>query len=338
MCMQLSITYPSHLTASAHLHLPIMNNPYEINTAPPTIGTPQDAATLRELLKTPYDSVYKLSADGRTFLEPLLLRGTPNPSWDSLVEFLDRQEPESEKKREVAYLSQLNPRDKALRASLKRYRDNSSKFKKIREIFGEHSRYHPNQLFAKEYLPEGGLCQMEQMYRVACKISDLKHLHRTGALAMDPFDFIRWRLIKKAASFMRNPGDNPKTSIRTLVYKLCDDSVGVLSRPYQDSVMRHAVLMSAAQRNHLSAYGPRGRTRKYWLSDQRNSPYSSRAFRRSQRHAAALARARAAAASTGPVYTGVNAFRAQQQQRREAEKRRQEAEERQAGEGRPEAE
>ncbi|KAH0499704.1 hypothetical protein TgHK011_006879 [Trichoderma gracile] len=320
-----------------------MNNPYEINTAPPTIGTPQDAATLRELLKTPYDS---------------------NPSWDSLVEFLDRQEPESEKKREVAYLSQLNPRDKALRASLKRYRDNSSKFKKIREIFGEHSRYHPNQLFAKEYLPEGGLCQMEQMYRVACKISDLKHLHRTGALAMDPFDFIRWRLIKKAASFMRNPGDNPKTSIRTLVYKLCDDSVGVLSRPYQDSVMRHAVLMSAAQRNHLSAYGPRGRTRKYWLSDQRNSPYSSRAFRspqksrlteedvvdhytgsplplasrRSQRHAAALARARAAAASTGPVYTGVNAFRAQQQQRREAEKRRQEAEERQAGEGRPEAE
>lgn len=53
-----------------------MNNPYEINTAPPTIGTPKDAATLRELLKTPYDRVYKVSPDGRTFLEPLLLRGT----------------------------------------------------------------------------------------------------------------------------------------------------------------------------------------------------------------------------------------------------------------------
>ncbi|EGR50332.1 uncharacterized protein TRIREDRAFT_105346 [Trichoderma reesei QM6a] len=305
--------------------MPVMNNPYEINTAPPTIGTPQDAATLRELLKTPYDSVYKVTPDGKTFLEPLLLRGTP------------RQEPESEKKREVAYLSQLNPRDKALRASLKRYRDNSSKFKKIREVFGEPSRYHPNQLLSKDYLPSSGLCQMELMYRLACKISDLQHLYRMGALAMDPFDFIRWRLIKKAASFMRNPGDNPKKSIRTIVYKLCDDSVGVMSRPYQDSVMRHAVLMSAAQRNHLSAYGPRGRWRKYWLSDKRDSPYSTRA--RSQRHAAALARARAAAASTGPVYTGVNAFRAQQQQRRREAQMRQEAEERQAREeGRPEAE
>ncbi|KAL7802075.1 hypothetical protein V8C44DRAFT_353628 [Trichoderma aethiopicum] len=306
-----------------------MNNPYEINTAPPTIGTPSDAATLRELLKTPFDSVYKISPDGRTYLEPLMLRGTPNPSWDSLVDFLDRQEPESEKKSEVAYLSRLNPRDKALRASLKRLRDNSSKFKKIREVFGEHSRYHPNQLLSKDYLPPGGLCQKEPMYRLACKISDLKHLHRTGALAMDPFDFIRWRIIKKAASFMPNPGDNPKHSIRTMVYKLCDDSIDVLSRPYQDSVMRHAVLMSAAQRNHLGAYGPRGRWRKYWLTDERESAYSKRARR--ERHAAALARARAAAAPTAPVYSGVNAFRAQQQQRREAEERR-------AREGRPDAE
>lgn len=273
------------------------------------------------------------------------------------MDFLDRQEPESEKKSEVAYLSRLNPRDKALRASLKRLRDNSSKFKKIREVFGEHSRYHPNQLLSKDYLPPGGLCQKEPMYRLACKISDLKHLHRTGALAMDPFDFIRWRIIKKAASFMPNPGDNPKHSIRTMVYKLCDDSIDVLSRPYQDSVMRHAVLMSAAQRNHLGAYGPRGRWRKYWLTDQRESAYSKRAFRspqksrlaeedvvdhqlsgsplprarRRERHAAALARARAAAAPTAPVYSGVNAFRAQQQQRREAEERR-------AREERPDAE
>ena len=50
---------------------------YEIDTAPPTIGTPKDAATLRALLKTPFESVYKISPDGSTFLEPLLLRGTP---------------------------------------------------------------------------------------------------------------------------------------------------------------------------------------------------------------------------------------------------------------------
>ncbi|TFB06404.1 hypothetical protein CCMA1212_001377 [Trichoderma ghanense] len=323
-----------------------MNNPYEINTAPPTIGTPKDAATLRELLKTPYDRVYKVSPDGRTFLEPLLLRGTL---------------PESERKREVAYLSQLDPSNKSLRIELKRYRDNSSKFKKIREVFGEQSRYHPNQLISKDYMPPGGLCQKELMYRLACKISDLKHLHRTGFLAMDPFDFIRWRLLKKAASFMPNPGDNPKRSIRTIVYKLCDDSVNILSKQYQDSVMRHAVLMSAAQRNQLAIYGPRGRTRKYWLTDQRGSPYSTRAVaspqksrlteedvvdhhsasplplaRRAERRAAARARALGAAASTTPIYAGVNAFRAQQQQRREAQ-RRQEAEERQSTQGGPDA-
>lgn len=77
MCMQLQSHIQHNLAASAPLHLPVMNNPYEINTAPPTIGTPSDAATLRQLLKTPYDSVYKVSSDGKTYLEPLMLRGTP---------------------------------------------------------------------------------------------------------------------------------------------------------------------------------------------------------------------------------------------------------------------
>lgn len=38
---------------------------------------PSDEAALRAVLKTPFDSVYKLSPDGRTYLEPLHLQGTP---------------------------------------------------------------------------------------------------------------------------------------------------------------------------------------------------------------------------------------------------------------------
>lgn len=38
---------------------------------------PSDEAALRAVLKTSYDSVYKLSPDGSTFLEPFLLHGTP---------------------------------------------------------------------------------------------------------------------------------------------------------------------------------------------------------------------------------------------------------------------
>ncbi|KAL6859531.1 hypothetical protein J3F83DRAFT_749283 [Trichoderma novae-zelandiae] len=233
--------------------------------------------------------------------------------------------------------------------ALKRYRDNSSKYKKIKEVFGEQSRYHPNQILGKDYLPPGGFCQKEPMYRLACKISDLKHLHRKGALAMDPFDFIRWRILKKAASFMLSPGDNPKNSIRTIVYKLCDDSGDIQSRAYQDSVMRQAVLLSAAQRNHLGNYGPRGRQRKFWLTDQRDLPYGavvspqkSRLTEedvvdhrsespvplagRAQHHVTARARPRVTAAARTPIYSGVNAFRAQQQQRREAQRRREEEE------------
>ncbi|PTB65078.1 hypothetical protein BBK36DRAFT_1204143 [Trichoderma citrinoviride] len=319
--MHAVISYTS-ITSSSQAKSPVMGPLYEIDTAPPTIGTPKDAATLRALLKAPFESVYKISTDGSTFLEPLLLRGTP------------LQEPESEKKREAAYRSQLNPSNKSLQLALKRYRDNSSKFKKIREVFGEQSRYHPNQLLGKDYLPPGGLCQKEAMYRLACKISDLKHLHRTGALAMDPFDFIRWRILKKAASFMLNPVDNAKHAIRTIVYKLCDDSVDIHSKVYQDTVMRQAVLMSAAQRNQLGNYGPKGRQRKHWLTEERVSPVPL--ARRIERRLGARGRTRVAAASSTPIYAGVNAFRAQQQQRREAQ-RRQEAEARQSIQERPDA-
>ncbi|KAL7946995.1 hypothetical protein V8C42DRAFT_364244 [Trichoderma barbatum] len=294
-----------------------MNTPYGTGTS--MLSTEKTA--LKAVMQTPFDSVYKLSPDGMTYLEPLMLR-----------------EPEAVKKGETQKLVALNPSNKKLQDALKRYSDNSSKFKKIREVFGENSRYHPNQLIGKQYLPPGGLCQKEPMYRLACKISDLKHLYRTGELAMDPFDFIRWRVIKKAGSLLAKPGDSPKDFIRTVVYKLCDDSVASNAKIYQDSVMRQAVLLSAAQRNQLGNYGHKGKNRKNSGMRQTTLPYRGATPRQRSRLSiddvvdnrpeaapaltrplAAERRARPAARPT--IYAGVNAFRAQRQQQQRSQQR-----------------
>ncbi|RFU79384.1 hypothetical protein TARUN_2839 [Trichoderma arundinaceum] len=244
------------------------------------------------------------------------------------------QDPEARKKEEAQERLKTDPTDKGAKMALKRHSDNSSKFIKIREIFGEDSRYHPNQIIGKAYLPRGGLCQKEPMYRLACKISDLQHLHRTGELAMDPFDFIRWRILKKAASLLPKPGDNPKEFLRSLIYRLSDDSDDGKSKVYQDSVMRQAVLLSAQQRNQLGSYGRKrkgGRNGAVWQlpliykgtvlpqrpqsskllsSDVDNGPEAPPA--RAPAPARRIER-RARRAGTPPVYAGVNAFRARQQ-------------------------
>ncbi|PNP49243.1 hypothetical protein THARTR1_10045 [Trichoderma harzianum] len=227
---------------------------------------------------------------------------------------------------------QLNPSNDALKVH-KHLSDNSSKFKKIREIFGEGSKYHPNQLVAKRFLPPRGFCQKEAMYRLACKISDLQHLYNIGDLAMDPFDFIRWRIIKKVGSLLANPWDNPKSFIRTVVYKLADDSEHTGTKTYQDSVMRYAVLLSAAKRNHLGNYGHKGKNRKKTLQ-QTILPYTAAAPRPrvkisrddivdSRPEASpAVARPvqrRARLAAGPPIYAGVNAYRAGQKQQQRSQ-------------------
>ncbi|KAM0260165.1 hypothetical protein ACHAQJ_002930 [Trichoderma viride] len=305
----------------------------------------EEIATLKILLKTPYEKVFKLSPDGKTFLEPSLLRGTPvqridesheywERSWDSVDTVLARQEPEAKKKQEAYARTQFDPNNKALQEALKRYSDNSSKYKKIREIFGKDGKYHPNQIIGKRYLPPQGLCQKESMYRLACKITDLEYLHKTGVLAMDPFDFIRWRVMKKAVSLLAKPGDNPKQFLRTIISKLGDDSGDPKAKAYQDSVMRQAVLLSAHMRNQLGNYGPK---KKIGVAQPMLLPSRPRQTALPQRPkllkndvenlpetplapAIRVERQRARPIARPPIYTGVNAYRAKQRQQRQAER------------------
>lgn len=183
---------------------------------------------------------------------------------------------------------------------------------------------------------------MEPMYKLACKISDLQCLQNQGQLGMDPFDFIRWRVIKKAASMLVKPGDTPKSFLRTIIYRLGDDCNGVNGKAYEDSVMRQAALLSARERHLLNSYGPKKRFIKSvgrqahlpfrpairnvqrriprLLSvDVRNSiPQASTAqARRNEAQRAQQARRNAVPS----VYNGVNDYRARQQQRQQAQRR-----------------
>lgn len=176
---------------------------------------------------------------------------------------------------------------------------------------------------------------MAPMYKLACKITDLQCLRDRGNLLMDPFDFIRWRVIKKAASLLFMPGDTLKT--RSIVCKLGDDGSDAKGKIYEDSVMRQAALLSARERNLLNSYGPKKRFIKsggrqthlpfrsvnrdvqrqrprLLSSDVINSTPASRApARRVEgqrvRHNAAP-----------PIYTGVNDYRARQQQLQQAQR------------------
>lgn len=203
-----------------------------------------------------------------------------------------------------------------------------SKHVKIREIFGAYSPYHPNQLVAKRHLPAKGLCQKELMYRVACKISDLKVLNDKGSLAMDAWDFIRWRIGLKIAERMSHPGQNGKNFVRTIIYKLCDEAKETVLGGYEDTVIREAVLLSARYQGRISSFKIKGtaepkssrpsitgmhcaKRRRRRRSDI--SPPEPRAAVREEERQERRARL---AAQTGG-YQGVNAFRAMQKDKLE---------------------
>lgn len=99
--------------------------------------------------------------------------------------------------------------------------------------------------------------------------------------------------------------------------------------------MRHAVLLSAAKRNHLGNYGHKGKGRKNTLQ-QKTLPYTAAAPRPRVKiskedlvdsrpeASAAVARPvqrRAQLAAGPPIYAGVNAYRAGQKQQQRSEQR-----------------
>ncbi|KAJ4022097.1 hypothetical protein NW752_000702 [Fusarium irregulare] len=221
---------------------------------------------LNQMLKTPCDKVFAFSSDGQTYTAPRCLVGTPvrkitetedywKSGWLSLETFLAQEKNEEKAKAEAHGQLILDPSNKIAKKMHKIHSDNVSKHRKIREIFGQNSSYHPNQLVSKHHLPAEGLCSKEIMYKLACKISDCQILRDRGELVMDAFDFIRWRVWLQLRSQLNFAAQSGKDYVKPILAQIFEDCETALSRPYRDPLLRAAIIRSAGYQNRLNSYG-----------------------------------------------------------------------------------
>lgn len=225
---------------------------------------------LQQMLMTPRDG--HLYDNGAAFTNPRSLQGVPlerisedgeywQSGWKSLDQYIAGEPFQEEQKMRYAHLykaiqNQPNADSaevRKLKDRAKLHSDNVSKQRKIREIFGR-GQYHPNLVVSKEYLPPDGLCEQEIAYKLALKISDMQVLYARGELAMDPFDFIRWRMSQKMMEkdlWKRGAKHNP---VRSIITSLGDYGSSGSSRQYEDPLFRRAVLRSAMHQGTLGKY------------------------------------------------------------------------------------
>ncbi|KAG5925636.1 hypothetical protein E4U42_004110 [Claviceps africana] len=317
---------------------------------PPGVTTPlAKEAIFKKTLQTPYEAVFTLDSTGTYYVQPASVRGVPvsridvqssywETSWDSLDEFLARESREKELKEKYLKLKRQKPSDVPISKRAKVHQDNMSKHVKIREIFGDESPYHPNQLVSKQHLPDEGLCQKEFMYRIACKVSDLKVLHKKGLLQMDPWDFLRWRVHLQISDKVNRIGQSAKGCVRSVIGKLFDHQDGSPADP----IMREAILLSALYQNRLASFKNHGKAEytpdtsvmKYLeatmpegsrpsrpkdlaakpvLKQVRRQSGSAKADARKQLNLEAREERRRRLKAQAGTYQGVNAFRARRQ-------------------------
>lgn len=303
-----------------------------------------DEAT--RVLRTRWEDVYQLSDDGATYMRPRFLRGVPvgampgsyqSRLWAKLGDYLAKEEEEERLKAEYNERigNAIGPVNKTLRDRHKMHKDNVSKHRKIREVFGGTSTIHPNQVISKGHLPVAGLCEQEVMYMLGCKYTDLVALSNRGLLAMDPWDFLRWRIGQLVEQKLMIPGQSGRKSIRGIIF-------GIRSEKSDDPIFREIILRSARLAGTSARYGHkkkqqsrvkegplskqwRGQTTAYASRQQPTSTASSaRAARQQSQQAeveqrraerkAALREEERRRAQGGSGYQGVNAWRQQQRQ------------------------
>ncbi|KAF5676787.1 acyl thioesterase ii [Fusarium heterosporum] len=285
---------------------------------------------LNRMLRRSWETVYQLTPDGETYTSPQCLNGTPvqkitekcdywNFGWNSLDVYLAQEKGEEESKEE-AYRRHKLDSSKGNWHILKTHTDNISKHRRIRDIFGPDSAYHPNQLVSKHHLPYDGLCQKELMYRMACKVADLRILRDKGELAMDPWDFFRWRISLKLQSCLDFSAQSGRDFVKTLVYKLCEDSGPYsTSKKYEDPLLRQAIIRSAGYQNRAASFGKIGEQKK---NEHKKTANGSKVRPRikvepplslsNPEKAIARIKRRQKKEMQLPTYQGVNAYRARQ--------------------------
>ncbi|KAI1032979.1 hypothetical protein LB504_006610 [Fusarium proliferatum] len=300
-------------------------------------GTAVPSEVVTEMLHTPWSDVYRISPDGQKYISPQCLLGTPVPKitedsdywmprWRSLESYLAQEDSEEKRKRDSKERLRLDPHNKDLAKTHKLHMDNVSKQRKIREIFGHDSPYHPNQLVSKHHLPTNGLCEQELMYKLACKVSDLRVLHHKGELAMDPWDFLRWRIAKKIQSNFTMSAPSGRDIIKRIIFSICEDSSSKsASKDYEDPKLRAAIIRSAGYQGRLASFckpGDKNRITKIKTkatgigrTTQRRSKADPVPSARNREPALSRSDKRQTRSAQPSTYGGVNAYRAQQRQR-----------------------
>lgn len=294
---------------------------------------PVTSEALNQMLKTPCDEVFAFSSDGETYTAPRCLVGTPvrkitetedywKSGWLSLETFLGQEKIEEKAKAEAHGQLIRDPSNKNAKKMHKIHSDNVSKHRKIREIFGQNSSYHPNQLVSKHHLPAEGLCSKEIMYKLACKISDCQILRDKGELIMDPFDFIRWRVWLQLRSQLNFAAQSGRDYVKPILSQIFEDCETAVSRPYKDPLLRAAIIRSAGYQNRLNSYSTVANKGKVMEKSTKGVVGSKGMDSKVVRNKVAVSsrvektRKRPAQPST---YQGVNGFRAQQRARQASE-------------------
>ncbi|KAK1634927.1 hypothetical protein BDP81DRAFT_396152 [Colletotrichum phormii] len=262
----------------------------------------EDAAALLEVTATPMNVIFTISEDGKTYTNPPMLRGVPvapisetdsywNPMWKKFAEAVNEEKVEREYQE---YLLARHQRmlEGPLPASedepeqvFKRYQRSMRQAKVTKQWFNPGHTIHPNQLMAKEHLPETGLCDNYVLYKICNILSRINAMYERGELGMPPLHFLMWRM---SVSLERYPHDPWKSFCRVMVDE---------KHSAYDSILRQAEIRGAQHVGDYNFY--LGRWKQ--ASSSRDQAQSS-ALAASRFTAPAAATAQPTASSHGSLF------------------------------------
>ncbi|KXH46683.1 hypothetical protein CSIM01_10901 [Colletotrichum simmondsii] len=217
------------------------------------------AAALLEVTATPVNAIFTISEDGKTYTNPPMLRGVPvapisetgsywNPLWKKFAEAVNEEKVERDYQ---GYLSIRHQRmlQGPLPASeddpehvFKRYQRSLRQAKVTKQWFNPGHTIHPNQLMAKEHLPETGICDNYVLYKICNILSRVNAMYERGELGMPPMHFLMWRM---SVSLERFPHHPMKSFWRVMVNK---------NHGAYDSILRQAEIRGAQHTGDYNFY------------------------------------------------------------------------------------
>ncbi|TDZ18739.1 hypothetical protein Cob_v008398 [Colletotrichum orbiculare MAFF 240422] len=236
--------------------------PVESTNAPDPRDNEQ-AAALLEITHTPWSRVFVTSRDGQTFISPAMLHGVPTEpitengeyweqTWTKFDDAINTERLRQQYEQDVDEWRQrrqvgLPTAQEEAEFAKKQYRNRrfTTEAKAAKRWFCPGTTLHPNQMMAKQYLPERGLCQSYIIYQICNLLSRLHALHERGELTIQPIYFLLWRM---SVTFDRMPSTGPRS-----IYKSIVDQ----DHPSFDPVLRQAILRGAQHMNSFNSYGPR---------------------------------------------------------------------------------